>query len=331
MKVRATVALDVTANDIIAGRNGEEQGDYGGSAHFLAQYNQPEFRKKVKSLDLSGVSSLSSSVILPRYANNPLAAPVQSARATRRDTNHFTHNETPRSRNGLRSARPEGAHGGSAGTSSRPQTGGFTSREEREKAKQIRVKKAKEESARLSAARALQKDEIKQQCSRERERELQAERDHARELNQKFKKKYDRSPFKIDLVAESERIDEELRIRTLEEQRRVRLMEMKKQKVKHDIIMRVLSESNDIEAMRKQRQQMEEEERKHAILEKQHQQHLRSMQRSAASRRANGVNSKADLRAQKIELQEAEVRRRREKLLQQLQKGMEQHDQPLEQ
>ena len=47
----------------------------------------------------------------------------------------------------------------------------------------------------------------------------------------KWKRKLDRSPFCVDLVAENERLDEEIRVRERQEARRQRALEAKREKV----------------------------------------------------------------------------------------------------
>ena len=49
-----------------------------------------------------------------------------------------------------------------------------------------------------------------------------------------------KSPFAVDLVAEDERIQEENRIRFLEEEEKLRRITAQKEKAKNDIILKVL-------------------------------------------------------------------------------------------
>ena len=50
------------------------------------------------------------------------------------------------------------------------------------------------------------------------------------------------SPFLVDLVADNERIEEEMSVRQQEERRRQKQQELKKKKVKNEIIVKALSE-----------------------------------------------------------------------------------------
>ena len=66
-------------------------------------------------------------------------------------------------------------------------------------------------------------------------------------------RKLERSPFLVDQVAESERIDEEHRVKLLEEARRMQRFDTRKKVIKKEIILRVLAESNAIETLRSEK------------------------------------------------------------------------------
>jgi hypothetical protein len=66
-------------------------------------------------------------------------------------------------------------------------------------------------------------------------------------------RKLERSPFLVDQVAESERIDEEQRVKLLEEARRMQRFDARKKVIKKEIILRVLAESNAIETLRSEK------------------------------------------------------------------------------
>lgn len=88
----------------------------------------------------------------------------------------------------------------------------------------------------------------------------------------KFQKKMDmlntaitktsRSPFLVDLLAENERIDEENRVRLAEQARRERLFEERKEAAKNGIILKALQESSDLDALRREKRIIMEEERR---------------------------------------------------------------------
>jgi hypothetical protein len=75
------------------------------------------------------------------------------------------------------------------------------------------------------------------------------------------------SPFAVNLVAEDERIAEENNIRTREEQERRQMIDTRKERAKNEIVLKALSEFSDLEALRKEKRAiMEEEQRLRALL-----------------------------------------------------------------
>lgn len=77
-----------------------------------------------------------------------------------------------------------------------------------------------------------------------------------------WQKKMKRSPFRVDLLAENERIDEENRIRLREETRREKKLTKKKDQVKNEIILKALSETSDLEALRREKRAIQMEEKR---------------------------------------------------------------------
>jgi hypothetical protein len=87
------------------------------------------------------------------------------------------------------------------------------------------------------------------------------------ERDSRWKQKTKHSPFAVNLVAEDERITEENSIRIKEETDRRMKMEARKQKAKNEIILKALSEFSDLEALRKEKRAiMDEEQRLKALL-----------------------------------------------------------------
>ena len=79
---------------------------------------------------------------------------------------------------------------------------------------------------------------------------------------QDWKSKMDRSPFLVNLIAESERIDEEHRARLADAAARERTLDKRRSKVKNDIILKALQEASDLEALRAEKRLIIEEERR---------------------------------------------------------------------
>ena len=71
----------------------------------------------------------------------------------------------------------------------------------------------------------------------------------------------------MDLVAEDERIYEENQIRLREQRETERKVEKRRNKAKNDIILKALSEFSDLDALRREKRAiMEEEQRLRALL-----------------------------------------------------------------
>jgi hypothetical protein len=77
-----------------------------------------------------------------------------------------------------------------------------------------------------------------------------------------------RSPFLVDLVAENERIDEENRVRRYRQTRKLKELEWKREEAKNAIILRALQEANELDALRREKRKiLEEEKRLKAMIE----------------------------------------------------------------
>ena len=74
--------------------------------------------------------------------------------------------------------------------------------------------------------------------------------------------KTQRSPFLVDLLAENEKIDEENRVRLAEQARRAKVFERRKEEAKNAIILKALQEASDLDALRKEKRIIMEEERR---------------------------------------------------------------------
>lgn len=77
-----------------------------------------------------------------------------------------------------------------------------------------------------------------------------------------WRRKMDRSPFMVDLLAENERIDEENKIRIRENMTREKGLNRRKEKVKNEIILKALAEASDLEALRQEKRLIATEEKR---------------------------------------------------------------------
>ncbi|KDO26948.1 hypothetical protein SPRG_07661 [Saprolegnia parasitica CBS 223.65] len=130
------------------------------------------------------------------------------------------------------------------------------------------AKLSRAESAEIFSKKFAERSQVKSSMLEEEKlRRLQKEK--RRQVNiQKWQSKLAKSPFKVNLVADNERLDEENRVRLAEEARRVRALEKKTKQVKNDIILKALQETSDLDALRREKRViMEEEKRLKALLD----------------------------------------------------------------
>jgi hypothetical protein len=77
-----------------------------------------------------------------------------------------------------------------------------------------------------------------------------------------WRRKMEKSPFLVDLLAENERIDEENKIRIRENMTREKGLNRRKEKVKNEIILKALAEASDLEALRQEKRLIATEEKR---------------------------------------------------------------------
>ena len=109
------------------------------------------------------------------------------------------------------------------------------------------------ESAAILAQNLILRDKTKGEMKKkmdDRDKILQASRE---ERAQRWIHKTKSSPFAVDLVAEDERIYEENQIRTRELEENKKKIEIRRQKIKNQIILKALSEFSDLEALRREK------------------------------------------------------------------------------
>ena len=114
---------------------------------------------------------------------------------------------------------------------------------------------------RIMQQRYVERQLMRAQLEDEKERRALQSMIRRKKQETKWKRKLDRSPFCVDLVAENERLDEEIRVRERQEARRQRALEAKREKLKTEVIARALSEFSEVDMCRAQRRITQEEER----------------------------------------------------------------------
>ncbi|DAZ98534.1 TPA: hypothetical protein N0F65_007033 [Lagenidium giganteum] len=118
------------------------------------------------------------------------------------------------------------------------------------------------ESAEIMTKKYLERDQRKLALEQEeRERRLQRVRNRRLQI-EKWQHKTTKSPFKVNLVADNERLDEEHRVRVMEEARRARELEKRTKQAKNDVILKALSDASDLDLLRREKRAIIDEERR---------------------------------------------------------------------
>lgn len=121
---------------------------------------------------------------------------------------------------------------------------------------------ARAQSAHIMSKKFLQRDRLKMKLQGEQERKRQLRLEKRSKKVTQWKQKTMNSPFMVNLVAETERIDEEHHMRLDDEKRREEDMSRRQLSAKQDIIIRALQEESDLDALRREKRAIVEEERR---------------------------------------------------------------------
>merc|ERR1719263_1531524 len=128
------------------------------------------------------------------------------------------------------------------------------------KLKAERMAEYREENAMIQARNMQVRDVFLENMRAEKEK-LERQKTHDRaEKREMWNQRLRNSPFTVDLLAENERIDEELRVRQKFEAKRLKVLAKKKNRVKSDIILKALAETDDLAALRAEKRALVEEE-----------------------------------------------------------------------
>jgi hypothetical protein len=124
-----------------------------------------------------------------------------------------------------------------------------------------------QETIKLQERNRLEREGIKKQIQDE-ENERQARiREFTEARAQKWMVKARVSPYDTDLIAQDERLAEESRIREHDLRMSTVVLDSKRERAKNDIILKALSEFSDLEALRREKRAiLEEEQRLRALL-----------------------------------------------------------------
>eukprot|EP01010_Urceolus_cornutus_P000925 NODE_1436_length_917_cov_226.927419_g1108_i0.p1 GENE.NODE_1436_length_917_cov_226.927419_g1108_i0~~NODE_1436_length_917_cov_226.927419_g1108_i0.p1 ORF type:complete len:254 (+),score=56.32 NODE_1436_length_917_cov_226.927419_g1108_i0:89-763(+) len=153
----------------------------------------------------------------------------------------------------------------------RPKGPRFVDPEEAQKRKHERSgKKAatNETTSKIYTQRLNERKFLKAQYEFDREKRIAEQTIYKKEKTSEWKSRFATSPFLVDLVADNERIEEEMAVKLQEERRQQLQQEAKRKKMKNEIIVKALSEPPVLEQARAQKRlQLEEEKRKKAQTE----------------------------------------------------------------
>ena len=130
-----------------------------------------------------------------------------------------------------------------------------------------RVSPERRNWVRRETAMIMSKNLIIRERTKEMMAHTHAERQKANAIQRELRmskslKKTASSPFAVDLAAEDERVAEENRIRTEEESSRTKRLTNRKEAAKNEIILRALSEFSDLDALRREKRAIQEEEQR---------------------------------------------------------------------
>lgn len=120
--------------------------------------------------------------------------------------------------------------------------------------------KAREESTKIMSCRFAQRDAVKDEMTRQRQNFLTDMYASARERDERWVRKLQKNPFAVDLVAESQRIDEENRVRDHIEQRKQKLMAQRNREAHNAIFKRAVAESDELDVLRQEKRALLENE-----------------------------------------------------------------------
>ena len=127
---------------------------------------------------------------------------------------------------------------------------------------------ARAQAAQILTQKFSQRDKVKAKLGDEQvaRREIRFQ-ERQRKIAQWQQKTRD-SPFLVDLVAEDERIAEENKVRIEDELRQQRMLANRRTAAKREIVLKALQEDSDLDALRREKRAiMEEEKRLKALLD----------------------------------------------------------------
>jgi hypothetical protein len=121
-------------------------------------------------------------------------------------------------------------------------------------------------TASVNAARDNERKYLKAQFEFEREKRIAERIIYQRERAAQWALRLAASPLAVDLVADSERIEEETHVRDARERERRHAAERKRRRIKSDIIVKALAEVPLLDEARRQKRELIDEEKRQKAL-----------------------------------------------------------------
>jgi len=121
---------------------------------------------------------------------------------------------------------------------------------------------ARAQAAQILTKKFAQRDRVKAQLDAERNAKNEQRWNVRQQKVAQWQQKTRDSPFLVDLVAEDERIGEENRVRISDEQRQSRSLEKRRTSAKREIVIKALQEDSDLDALRREKRAIQEEEKR---------------------------------------------------------------------
>ena len=160
---------------------------------------------------------------------------------------------------------------------------------------------ARARAAHILSRKFANRDRAKAKLLESQEMERTRARAGREATRRRWKIRTQHSPFLVDLVAENERLDEENKVRLAAEARQVQLLDKQRVALKQQVIVRALREESDLDALRREKRAIVDEERRlKALLDLEKTQTRSKVDMQAAERaERQRTVAKNDLRRQK--------------------------------
>uniref|UniRef100_A0A7S1KTC3 Uncharacterized protein n=1 Tax=Percolomonas cosmopolitus TaxID=63605 RepID=A0A7S1KTC3_9EUKA len=123
-----------------------------------------------------------------------------------------------------------------------PSSPQFITQEQKQERIQKKIQQSMQKSAKMSVYRLMQRRLLKEDYELNREQKRQEDLAYKHKQVRKWKKKLKKSPFAVDLLADSERVEEENRIRRIMAKKKKRMETKRLEQLKQNLLMNALLE-----------------------------------------------------------------------------------------